>query len=78
MTFTKASLINAGRCERIALRPRELEGDEVSWSILAAQELLQFLPNPPPDVKAQVLSAFAQVGWDVRIRQLCFRPCLEK
>jgi len=33
------------------------------------QELLQFLPNPPPDVKAQVLSAFAQVGWDVRIRQ---------
>jgi len=33
------------------------------------QELLQFLPLPPPDVKAQVLSAFAQVGWDVRIRQ---------
>merc|ERR1712023_614175 len=33
------------------------------------QELLQFLPMPPPDVKAQVLSAFAQVGWDVRIRQ---------
>jgi len=33
------------------------------------QELLQFLPNPPPDVKAQVLSSFAQVGWDVRIRQ---------
>jgi len=32
------------------------------------QELLQFLPNPPPDVKAQVLSGFAQVGWDVRIR----------
>jgi len=32
-------------------------------------ELLQFLPNPPPDVKAQVLSSFAQVGWDVRIRQ---------
>lgn len=33
------------------------------------QELLQFLPNPPADVKAQVLSSFAQVGWDVRIRQ---------
>lgn len=32
-------------------------------------DLLQFLPNPPPDVKAQVLSSFAQVGWDVRIRQ---------
>lgn len=33
------------------------------------QELLQFLPNPPADVKAQVLSSFASVGWDVRIRQ---------
>lgn len=33
------------------------------------QELLQYLPNPPADVKAQVLSSFAQVGWDVRIRQ---------
>jgi len=32
-------------------------------------ELLQHLPMPPPDVKAQVLSSFAQVGWDVRIRQ---------
>jgi len=28
-----------------------------------------FSTSPPADVKAQVLSSFAQVGWDVRIRQ---------